>query len=342
MIKIYSLKSSLFFILLLGFSSLSSAQCCAGGSGSPIGGNASQGVLQKYQMEINTNFQTISTQKFYDKDKVSEERTFDSYSSQYEYFKFSYGVSSQLTLSIESGYYFQKKEIGKDKDENTTYESEGFSDLIIFPRYQVYNRILGNQKTEAVLGLGVKLPIGNYNDSKGILEPFSGQTFYVTKPTAIQLSSGATDLILYTFFSKTFIKEELRVFTNAFFIQKGYNPNSEKMGNYASLSLFASKTLFKKLGVTLQARYEWTDQMEINEAIILYGKPSNYNPDATGYKKVFITPLISYTQGNFSFYATTDLPVYQFLNSSDDYTQVGSQYQFTIGASFRFFTKKVI
>lgn len=316
------------------------AQCCAGGSGSPVAGNASQGVLQKHQMELNTNLQYISTNKFYAKDKLSTESTFDSYSSMYEYFKLAYGLTDKLTISLESGYYFQKKEVGKNGDPNTTYETNGFGDLIIFPRYQVLNKRKGNYKTELTVGLGIKIPIGSYNDSTAHIEPFSGQTYYVTNPTAVQLSSGATDIILYSFFSKSLIKQKMRFFANAYFIKKGYNPNGERLGNYASFSLFANKTILKHMGVTLQARYEWTDQMTIIDEVLLFGRPSNYNPDATGYRKLFVTPQISYSMKKLSVYTSTDIPLYQYLNSSPQYTQVGSQLQITVGLSYRFFVKK--
>ena len=58
-----------YFILLIGFalsfSELHSQGCCSGGSGSPIAGGASQGVLQDRQVEISANYQYLSTNKFF-------------------------------------------------------------------------------------------------------------------------------------------------------------------------------------------------------------------------------------------------------------------------------------
>ncbi len=103
--------------------------------------------------------------------------------------------------------------------------------------------------------------------------------------------------------------------------------------------MFAGKTFFNHLGITLQARYEWVERMKINESVLLFGKPSNYYPDATGYKKVFITPQLSFTKGKFTVYVAYDFPVYQYLNTADFYTQVGSNKQTTVGVSYRFFIK---
>lgn len=315
------------------------AQCCAGGSGSPIAGGASQGVLLERQIDVNTNFQFISTNKFYRKDVLAPDsaRTFDSFNSTYEYFKLAYGLTKNFTFSVESGYYFKKREVGLEKNPATTYEAKGIGDLILFPRYDVINWTEEKYRTEVTLGVGFKIPLGSYNDSTGNIEPFSGQTYYVSKPTSVQLSSGAQDIIFYTFLYRGYTEHNFRIFANAMYIKKGWNPNGEKLGDFASVALFAGKSFFNHLGITLQTRYEWVDKMKINENILLFGRPSNYFPEATGYKKIYITPQVSYTKGKFTIYASNDFPVYQYINSSEFYTQVGSQHQTTVGMSFRFF-----
>ena len=320
------------------------AQCCAGGSGCTIAGEATRGVLLERQVELSTNFQFINAHKFYSEDKVASNstRTFDGFNSAYQYFKIGYGITKNFTFSVETGYYFVKKETGLEENPSTTYQSKGFGDLLLFPRYDIINRIEGNHHDEITLGLGYKIPLGSYNDSTGNIEPFSGQIFYVPKPTSVQLSSGAQDIIFYTFFSRGFIQQDFTISANAFYIKKGFNPNGEKLGNYASVAVFATKSFFDKLGITLQARYEQVEPMTINESVFLFGKPSNYYPEATGYKKVFFTPQVSYTIRNFSLYASSDFPVYQYLNTSEFYTQVGSQFQTTVGLSYRFLIPKRI
>lgn len=336
----YKILATVLLLTSLSFATKSFGQCCAGGSGSPIVGASSMSVLQKNQIELNTNFQYIQTDQFYFGDQLSSSSTFDSYSSIYEYFKLSYGLTKRLTMSIESGYYINKKEIGKDNDEVSSYESQGFGDLILFPRYSVFNISGSNSKTELSLGLGIKIPLGGYNDEKAWIEPFSGQTYYTVKPTAVQLSSGATDIIYYTLIAHSFIKQKLRVFANGLFIRKGFNPNGEKLGDFGSFSISVSKTFYRYFQLSFQSRYEWTDQMIINEEILMFGRPSNYSPNATGYKKFFVVPQITYSRNDFSIYVSTDLPIYQFLNSDPNYTQIGSQFQTTIGISYRFFVKK--
>ncbi|MEO8087607.1 MAG: heavy metal-binding domain-containing protein [Bacteroidota bacterium] len=329
-------KLFLVFVTVMIQTCFANAQCCAGGSGCTIAGGTSAGVLQEKQIELSTNLQFINADKFYKKDALDTNRTFDSFESQYEYFRLAYGVSKNLTMSVESGYFFKKKEIGLHGDPVSTYKSKGIGDLIIFPRYDVYNHTGLKTNTEVMLGLGYKIPLGSHNDSTGNVEPFSGTTYYVTKPLSVQLSSGAQDIIFYTFLFHGFTKQNFRIFANAMYVKKGWNPNGEKLGDFASVAVFAGKSFFNCLGITLQARYEWVDQMKINESVLLFGKPSNYFPEGTGYKKVFITPQVSYTKGNISVYLSSDFPIYQYLNTSDFYTQVGSRFQTTVGISYKF------
>ncbi len=320
---------------VLLFSGNLSAQCCAGGAGSPIAGGTSQGVLMKDQIELNTNFQFISSDKFYKGDSPDTNKYFDQFKSTYQYFRLAFGVTEKLTMSVETGNYFQKKELGLNNDASKTYTSSGFSDLIIFPRYNVLNRHTATTKTDLTLGLGFKIPIGSYNDSTGIVEPFSGKTIYITNPQAVQPTTGAQDVIFYAFFFRGYPVKNIRFFANALYIRKGWNPLGERMGDFASIGLFAGKTFFNDFGLTLQVRGEMVGRMTLNKNILLYAYP-NYDPEATGFKKVFVTPQVSYSKGKFTLYALADIPVYQYVNK----IQVGTQLQVTTGLSFRFFATK--
>ncbi|HJW30546.1 MAG TPA: hypothetical protein VJ508_15040, partial [Saprospiraceae bacterium] len=328
----------IFLVLSLVIFSRSYSQCCAGGSGCTIAGSAAQGVLQERQIELSSNFQFIHTNTFYKKDRRAStaERTFDGFRSSYQYFKVGYGITHRLTLSLETGYYFGKKETGLADNPLTTYSDHGFGDFLIFPKYNVLSHESEHHRDDITIGLGYKIPLGSYQDSTGYIEPFSGHVFYVVNPTSIQLSSGAQDIVFNALWSRHYLKPQLSIFINAFYIRKGYNPNGEKLGDYSSVALFFTKTLFSTVGIGLQARYEEVERMKINESVLLFGRPSNYYPEATGYRKVFLTPQITYTTGPISIFGSYDIPVYQYLNTSPYYTQAGSEFQATAGISYRF------
>jgi len=329
-----TIKIILVLIFLISINNNIFAQCCAGGSGSPIAGGASQGVLSENQLEINSNFQYINTKKFYSGDSLTN-NFLDLFTSSYSYTRLAYGLSKNLTMSVETGYWFNKEQIGLNKIDTLT--SNGIGDLILFPRYDIVNKLKDGKKTEITLGLGIKMPLGSYNDSTSMIEPFSGEEYYITKPMVLQASSGSHDLIFYGFFFRGYPAKNLSVFANAIYIKKGWNPIGEKIGDYARIGLFASKKI-KKFGVTLQVSGEWISKMKINEDILMYAYP-NYDPLATGSKKIFVVPQINYTfKNNITVYALYEIPIYQYVTL----TQIGSQHQATVGFSYRIMTKKVL
>lgn len=326
------------FLLIISFSifctDLILAQgCCSGGSGSPIAGGASQGVLLDRQMEIAANYQYIGTHKFYSKDHDTA-ALFDNLSSNYLYLRCAYGVTKDFTMSIESGYFTNKTLIGLDKRDTTT--SSGIGDLIFFPRYDIYNHTTENTRTEITLGLGYKIPLGKHDDSTVVYtNPTTGKKYYTISAPTVQPTSGSQDFIFYAFLFRGYPIKKIQFFANSLYVKKGWNSLGEKFGDYASLGLFAGKTIFRKTSITLQVKGEWVGKMQAAKNVDLL---ANYNIDitSTGGRKVLFVPQISYNRKAFIIYATSEIPLYQYLNG----TQVGSQYQFTAGVSYRFYTAK--
>ena len=320
----------LFTCCLLHTACCFSQGCCSGGSGSPIAGGASQGVLMDRQMELAGSFQHISTDKYLagSKDTIP---LFKKFYSNYFYGRAAYGLTKDLTLSIEGGYFLKKSQIGFNND---TAQSKGIGDLIIFPRYDVYNHTEETKRVELTLGMGMKLPLGKYKDSMVVYRD-SLMTLYTTSPPTVQPTNGSTDLIFYAFYFRGFPLKNFRVFANAFYIKKGWNPLGEKFGDYSSLSLFAGKTFFKKLSLTLQVKGEHIAKMKAAETVDLLAL-YNVDTSSTGGRKVFFVPQISFSYKSFTVYGLSEFPIYQYVNNS----QIASKYQFTLGISYRFFTYK--
>jgi len=317
-------------LLILVCSDRATAQCCSAGSGSPIAGGSSQGVLAERQLELSANFQYISSNVFLTGSNTAPD-FLDNYQSSYLYTRIAYGVTQDFTISVESGYWLNRSQIGLNAlDTNATY---GVGDLILFPRYDVVNHTSENNRTELTLGLGYKIPLGSYTDSISKVEPFSGDVYKLRMPLAVQPTTGAYDIIFYGFFFRGFPDDNFSFFSNLVYIKKGWNELGEKMGDYASIGLFANMLLFETIGATLQVRGEWLDQMQVNPTRLLYDYP-NYNPEATGSKKIFITPQLSYSlDGELIVYVMAEIPVYQYVTE----TQIASQHQITFGVSYRFY-----
>jgi hypothetical protein len=317
-------------IISLFSNGLHAQGCCSGGSGSPIAGGASQGVLLDRQMEIAVNYQYFNTNKFFVKDHDTT-ATLDNLNSNYLYLRWAYGVTKDFTMSIESGYYFNKTLIGLNKSDTIT--SSGFGDLILFPRYDIYNHTEETKRTEITIGLGYKIPLGSHNDSTAIGTDFStGKKVYNTSPPTVQPSSGSHDFIFYGFVYRGYPLKNFRIFANGIYVKKGWNSLGQKFGDYASIGLFVGKTIFKNLGVTAQLKGEWVGKMSADKNVDMVALYNIY-VESTGGKKVFFVPQLSYSYKSFTVYALSEIPLYQYLNGN----QIGSQYQFTCGVSYRFF-----
>src|SRR3972149_3895588 len=136
--KKHILQMRLIIILLLSLivvSNTYSQGCCSGGSGSPIGGGASQGVLQDRQMEIASSYQYLSSDKFKTENRDTA-KLFEKYYSKYIYSKIAYGVTKDFTVSAELGYFLNKTEVrlfDSVLNKSEEVQSSGIADLIIFP-----------------------------------------------------------------------------------------------------------------------------------------------------------------------------------------------------------------
>jgi len=321
-------------VLLLIQGAVFGQGCCSGGAGSPLAGGASTGVLKKNQMEVSLSHQYNYSDEFYtgDQDTINLN---DQLTSNYMFLRVDYGVTDKLTLSLATGYYLNRSiiELGY-KD---TITSSGFSDLIILPRYSVFNKKRPNSRTELTLGVGLKLPIGSNTDSTTVGLNSQGENVYVISPPTVQTSTGSQDFMLYGFLFHGYQKRKLRLFANTIYVKKGYNSMGQKFGDYLSLGLFVSKTVYKNLGLTAQIKGEWIGEMKVAKTVSDVDL-AIYNIDlySSGSKKVFFVPQISYNYKQLTMFVASEIPLYQYLNG----VQAGSMFQLTTGLSYRFMTKK--
>ena len=308
--------------------------CCSGGAGSPIAGGAATGVLQEYQMELSINFQNNSSNKFYTKDEGTDP-LFNNLKTNYLFFRTDYGVTKKLTISLAAGYY-QTKSL-EDDDESASFSSKGFGDFIIFPRYSVYNKNTNFRRTEIAIGVGMKIPLGTDKDStlKIPASSWNPEDFYQINPPTVQTTTGSNDLMLYSFLFREYQKRKLRLFMTTLYMKKSYNSLDIKFGDYASLGLFFSKTVFRKWAVTTQLKLEYVDKIQSAKDINLLADHS-IDANSTGSNKAFFIPQLSYSNNGITVFVTSEIPVYQYLHG----TQIGSQNQFTFGVNYRFLTKE--
>jgi len=307
------------FIFLFFNNNTNGQGCCSGSSGNPMAGGLSTGVLQEKQIEISTNYQYTFSEKFF-AGKNDTTNLFDNLNSNYLFLRTEYGLTKKLTLSLSAGYYLNKSQIGGIKPNS----SSGFGDLIVFPRFNIYNKDMPFSRLEATIGVGLKIPVGTHRDSSLIIPAID---YWEINPPITQLSSGSYDLLLYSFFLKDFKLNKLKFFSSIFHIKKGYNSLEQKMGNYTSIALNASRMINKNINITTQIKGENITKMIAGNV---------WNKDelefSSGSKKLFFTPLISYRYENLGVFISYELPIYQNING----VQIGSQNKITIGINYSF------
>lgn len=340
-------KESWFFILLgIFFSCLNlpfSAKgqgCCAGGSGSPVAGGLTQGVLADRQAEIGSSFQYFQSNKFMVENRDTTQ-FYDNFNSRYLYSRIAYGLTRELTLSIESGYFLNKTQtMFYDSVSQTTeiLETKGASDLIIFPRYAVFSHNGEKHRFEITTGLGWKIPLGSHTDSTIVFtNPISGVSYYSISPPLLQTTTGSHDFIFYGFLFDGIPKRNWSFFSNLLYVKKGWNSLGIKAGDYYSASMFVSKGLLNNtLNISLQTKWEqafpFQTARNINP-IAMY----NMDPLSSGTKMFSILPQCSYRYKSMIAYFMYEIPVYQYVVGS----QLAFQQQITSGVFWRFLCYKV-
>lgn len=335
-------------ICFLSKQNLHAQGCCSGGGNNPLAGGASSGVLVKGQMELAINHVYASTNKFLKGDVITNPY-FEKLHANYLYARADYGLTDKLTFSGGIGYYLNKT-IYEFKNETTDevkkISSKGFADVIILPRYKVFNKSAKGITNELDLGIGFKLPIGNYNDSN-----FVGQSYFInnngqqnfldsfkifqTSPPLVQATLGSNDLLLSLFYMRTNKNTNFNIFVNGMFIRRGWSPLGIKFGDFGFVGIFAG-TNYNKFGFLAQLRAEYVGKMNTMSGIDYLAK-YNIEKTSTGSRSILFSPQVSYTfKENTRLFVLGDIPIYQYLNG----TQVAIPIQITTGITYRFFPNK--
>lgn len=302
------------------------AQCCSGAN--PVVGGISVGVLQKNQFEVAGNYQYYESKITMTSDTLAKFSLFEKVYGSYMYYKIGYGLSEKLTVSVEAGYIIKKAEILTGGDE---LSGKGIGDLIIFPRYNVFSKNTPKHQTDFTLGLGSKIPIGEYDQTYiGFINPTTGDTVRFRKSPGLQPSSGSNDFIFYASFYRGYKISQLRYNLNFTYLMRGTNPVGVVYGDIYNVSLSAGKSFFQKLYLGLELKGESLDTVLDPKYLT-----TKYN---TGGKKLSVAGRISFTlKQKLTFTAFSDFPIFQYVNG----TQVASQYLINFGIIYRFAPIKV-
>jgi len=294
------------------------SQCCS--PGTPIGGEANQGVLDAKTLKILTFLKSSSSNDYYAGDQITKPSLLDKGGFNFLGFNLSYGINNRLTIDSELGYFINKTQ--EYLFGNYQLTGSGLSDISFITKYKAYfNK---DKQLEVVSGIGIKIPIGQYQQrSEGVLLPID-----------VQPTNGAYGYIISIFIYKGYIEKNLRFFLTSRATIAPHDVayteiNPVKYYNYGDLytfSLFTSYNLSVKWNVILQTRYELRTQDKYK-----FGNESNYQPfTSSGGHKFFLVPQINYNiLPKWYLSLLFDYPVYQYYNMK----QLGTGYAFGVNIS---------
>jgi hypothetical protein len=321
-------------------------QCCSGGAGGSgsLAGDFASGTLVAGQFAFSSIYQHVHTDKFFEGNEVLSNNAYheqapnnylDGFDNSQIYMRFAYGITERLTLSVETGYYLNKTEYRKDYLVDTM-ESTGISDLIVFPRYNIWRAGEGRLRFGATVGVGMKIPLGSNNDSALVFhDENSGLKFYDLKSPAIQLSSGSNDLLLSGTVSMRMVPQKLTLSVNTFYILMGWNSLGEKAGNYGSLILRANKSIGQNWNVIGNIKGERIGSREQSYGMA-YASAADDVANSGGTRLHFM-PQVNWSvpsgflNSTITLFGFTELPLYQNMNG----IQLGAQVNYSLGLVLR-------
>lgn len=303
---------------------------CFTSPGNPIGGNLNLGVVKENSLRITSFYKhSRSSRYFYGDEPYTKEagKTFEKALFNYVGGFVAYGVTKNLTLETEWGYFLDKVRFFSTEEEI----GNGFSNALITGKYRVFSN--PHKRVEATLGFGGKVPLRHEAQIKEGVE---------LAPEA-QSSGGAYGMVGQLYLINEIPFQALRFFLIAqyehnfpslpeFFKYKKY-----KFGNSLKTSFFVSKHLHMPPSLEWLSQ-NWTAILQIRNEI--KGKNQTMKKDVeepewedvpnSGSVTFFACPQLNYTLNKiWNFSLTVDIPVYQNYNKK----QMAVDYAFNVNVT---------
>ncbi len=276
-------------IAALVLTEMAFAQCtCMGGAAvgglTPIGGSANIGVLREGHLRASMFYRYGYGNDYFAGDsKTDSGRVVKDYYYQYVGINAGYGLTEDLTLELESGYFAEKMQ---DFFQYRLYSS-GFSHVSLSAKYNIYSSMV--DEWEYTAGLGARVPL-NFTEDKA--------------PQNILPSTGAFGLIVHSFLHKGYKSSGLHFFLINRAEFNAENSKSYLYGFSTFSSLLVSKSIIDNLSGALEVRNEYRAKDQY----------AGRDVRDSGSLLFVASPQISYKIDNFYFTALFDLPFYKYYN----------------------------
>lgn len=249
----------------------------------PVGGSANIGVLKENNFRASMFYRYGFGDKYYAGSNQVSNMTLKEYAFSFLGINTGYGITEDLTVEIETGYFPQKMQ------DFFTYklESSGFSHISASLKYNFYTGWVS--EWEYTAGLGARAPLDFTDDNV---------------PQNILPSTGAYGLIIHSFLHKGFKKDGLHFFLINRAEYNAENSKSYQYGFTAFSSLFASKSIIENLAAMLELRNEFRAKDRYDGNLI----------NDSGSLVFVVSPQINYKLNDFYLSAFFDYPFYNDYN----------------------------
>jgi hypothetical protein len=273
------------FLIFISFANVYSQCGCMGGAAiggiTPIGGSANLGVLKENNLRTSVYFRNGFGNEYFSKDSKVVPGLVKEYLYNYIGLNAGYGITEDMTIEIESGYFLKKmQDYYYEK-----LESSGFSHVNTSIKYNIYNSYIS--QIEYTAGIGARMPL-NFSDDD--------------VPQHIMPSTGAYGLILHSFLHKGFKKHGLH-----FFLINRAEINSKNNNDY-----LYGNSIFSSFYITQYLLHDFTAMLEIRNE---YRTKDHYLGDEvqdSGGTIFNVSPQVSYKINNFYVSAMYDYPFYKY------------------------------
>jgi hypothetical protein len=319
--KLYtSIFLSIFFVLTISTKTFS--QCC--GMGSPVGGNANAGVLNKKTLRYSTLYQYGYFETYYHKD-VRLINYGPIKNSNYNFISLTmgYGLTKRYTIENEAGYYINKTQHLNDTVLDKLAEpGHGFASGVFSVKYGAYINPI--KEFEVSVGAGLKYP-------------FTTQPQIVNNvrlPLEVQPSARTFGFVGQLFLKKGFSPIGLNLLLLNRFETNRKNLDHYTLGNLNITSLFISKKIIPNFIGIIQIRND-LKKSDITEDL-------NVKLLSEGSHIIYVIPQLTYVVGGkWIVSAFCDLPVYKYYKGTADYNlgtggQLSNKYACGISLSHDF------
>ena len=265
------------------------SQCCS--AGSPVGASMQVGLIEKNTLRFNATYRYSNNLDYYEGCSILKnygfiDHTFFNYTS----LLIGYGITHKLTLDADFGFFINKTQVFNTIPEYRL-RGRGLSNGIVTLKRAIYYDL--NKNIEITAGAGIKIPFAledqYYNN--------------VLLPIELQPSTGAIGASAQLFASKSWCKNERRLFTFNRFDYNFKNKNNYQYGLTLINSIFYSHKILNRLIFAGEIRNEFrTNDLRNLENVI-----------NTGSHIIIFSPKIMYSfAGKWNVSLMYDLPLYRF------------------------------